>query len=247
MGEPGVKARVLTVLALMLGACVGAQADEAAIRRNLPARLPELPKIEEVRQSPIAGLWEVRLGSSIVFTDGDGAYVLEGDLIDTRSHVNLTEARETELRAFDFKRLPLQDAVTWKRGSGARRLVVFADPNCGYCKQLEKSLTGVTDITVHTFLIPILGDDSVVKARAIWCAPAAQRGALWRRWMTEGVAPPAGGSCDTSALERNLALQRKHGVRGTPSLVFEDNERVAGVLDKPALEQKFASLKRTPR
>jgi thiol:disulfide interchange protein DsbC len=217
-------------------------ADEAAIRRNLPARLPDLPRIDEIVRSPIAGLWEVRLGSEVIYSDAEGAFIIEGELLDTRRALNLTERRETALKAFDFAKLPLGDAVTWKRGKGTRKLVVFADPNCGYCRELEKRLGDVADITVHTFLIPILGDDSVAKARAIWCARDRDRGPVWRRWMVDGVAPPAAAACDLGALDRNLALQRRHGVVGTPSLVFADGERVAGVLTPAALEQKFAAL-----
>jgi thiol:disulfide interchange protein DsbC len=219
-----------------------AGADEAAIRRALPARLPDLPPIDEVTRSPVPGLWEVRLGSEVVYSDGEGAFLFEGELLDTRRGINLTERRETALKAFDFARLPLGDAVTWRRGKGTRTLVVFADPNCGYCRELEKRLSDVPDITVHTFLIPILGDDSVAKARAVWCA--RDRGPTWRHWMVEGVAPPAASACDVTALDRNLALQRRHGVVGTPSLVFQDGERVAGVLTLTALEQKFTALAR---
>jgi hypothetical protein len=159
-------------------------ADEAAIRRNLPARLPDLPAIDEVRPAAMPGLWEVRLGNDVIYSDGEGAFVLEGDLIDTRHRVNLTDQRETALKHIDLAALPLQEK---------------------------------------------------------------DRGATWRNWMINGVAPAAAATCDTSALTRNLALQRRHGVAGTPSLVFDDGERIAGVIDADQFEQKFASLKLKPR
>jgi thiol:disulfide interchange protein DsbC len=226
---------------LLLCAAWGAAsfADEAAIRRNLPARLPDLPPIEEVRPSPVPGLWEVRLGTEVIYSDANGAFVLEGDLIDTRRRVNLTDLREEELKRIDVAKLPLADAVMWKRGTGARRLVVFADPQCGYCRRLERELNGVPDITVYTFVIPILGEESVHKSRAIWCA--ADRGVAWRRWMLDGVAPPDNATCDTRALTRNLELQKRHGVSGTPSLVFGDGERVAGMLAAAELDKKLGA------
>jgi len=217
-------------------------ADEAAIRRNLPARMPSLAHIDGVRPSAMPGLWEVRIGTEILYSDADGSFVLEGALIDTRRQVDLTEERETALKAFDYDALPMRDAVTWSRGSGARHLVVFADPNCAYCRKFEKLLNDVPNVTVHTFLIPILGEDSVTKAHAIWCAPPSQRGQIWRHWMVDGVAPPAAPDCDTAALDRNLSLQQRHGIVGTPSLVFRDGERVSGVMSLTALESKFASL-----
>lgn len=225
----------------MLCASTLLNADEAAIRRNLPARLPELPPIDQVRPAPVPGLWEVRLGHEVIYSDADGAFVFEGDLIDTRRQVNLTERREAELKRIDVASLPLADAVLWKRGSGARRLVVFADPQCGYCRRLERELSQVPDISVYTFVIPILGEESVARSRAIWCA--ADRGGAWRRWMLDGVAPPATASCDTTALTRNLALQARYGVEGTPSLVFADGERVAGVPTAAQLEQKLGRPK----
>lgn len=239
-------ARLLAGTMALVAALAGrpAAADEAAIRRNLPTRIPDLPGIDEVRPSAVTGLWEVRLGTEIIYSDADGSFVFEGALIDTRRQVDLTEQRETALKAFDYERLPMRDAVTWTRGNGARQLVVFADPNCAYCRKFERLLNDVPNVTVHTFLIPILGDDSVTKAHAIWCAPAAERGRVWRRWMVDGVAPPAAPDCDTAALDRNLALQRRHGVVGTPSLVFRDGERFSGVMTLAALEGKFASLSR---
>jgi thiol:disulfide interchange protein DsbC len=234
----------VAVAALLSAAAWMARADEATIRRNLPTRLPDLPTIDEVRAAPVPGLWEVRLGHEVIYTDGEARFVLEGDLIDTRSRVNLTEQREEALKAINVATLPYADAVVWRRGNGARKLVVFADPNCSYCRKLEQELSSVTDITVYTFVIPILGDDSVHKARAIWCA--SDRGGTWRRWMVDGAAPAGNASCDTSALIRNLALQRQHGIVGTPSLVFEDGERVAGVLDAAALARRLA-VKPAPR
>ena len=133
--------------------------------------------------------------------------------------------------------------MVWKRGNGVRKLVVFADPNCGYCKKLERDLSAVPNITVYTFLVPILGGDSPDKARNIWCA--ADRGKAWRNWMIGDAAPPpAGRTCDTAALSRNVLLGEKHAVTGTPSLVFENNERVSGILSNEALEKKFSLLAR---
>lgn len=236
------EALVAGVAAVVLLAGSVVRADEAAIRRNLSARVPDLPRIDDVRPSAMPGLWEVRLGTEIIYSDADGSFVIEGALIDTRRQVDLTEERETALRAFDYDKLPIRDAVTWSRGKGSRQLVVFADPNCTYCRKLETLLGDVPDITVHTFLIPILGDDSIARAKTIWCAPAAKRGAVWRRWMVDGIAPPAAPACDTSALDRNLLLQQRHAIVGTPSLVFRDGERVSGVITSTALEKKFASL-----
>lgn len=227
--------------ALLTTTAFAADDVEATIRAALTKRLPNLPAIDEITKAPIPGLYELRLGSQVIYSDAQGSFVIEGDIIDTAKHTNVTQNRIDKLTAFDFSRLPLKDAVVWKRGSGARKLVVFADPNCAYCKKLERDLNNVNDITVFTFMIPILGGDSPEKAKNIWCA--RNNGSVWRDWMVNGTAPPdATASCDTSALSRNVALGQKHGVTGTPSLVFENSERVPGILSAADLEKKFATL-----
>jgi thiol:disulfide interchange protein DsbC len=231
------------ISALFLGAICWSSlgfANEAVIRKNIAAQLPQLPPIDEVTLTPLPGIWEVRMGSEIFYTDAQANFVIEGNIIDLKKQLNLTEDRIAKLTAFDFAKLPLQDAVVWKQGTGARKLVVFADPNCGYCKHFEKEITKVTDITVYTFVIPILGGDSPDKARDIWCAK--DRGKTWREWMLDGKVPPAvPGACDTGALTRNMDLSTKHGVNVTPTLVFADSKRGAGFMSAADLEERLAA------
>jgi thiol:disulfide interchange protein DsbC len=218
----------------------GALADEAEIRKALAERLPNLPKIDEVRPAPIAGLFEVRIGSEIIYTDPKGQYLLQGEVIDTGSKRNLTQERIDKLTAIDFASLPLKDAIVWKQGNGKRKIAVFADPNCGYCKRFERDLQAVKDVTVYTFVIPILGGDSPEKARSIWCAK--DNTASWRNWMLEGATPARSmGSCDNTAIDRNLALAKKYRVTGTPAIVFEDGTRVPGAIPAAELEKRLAA------
>jgi thiol:disulfide interchange protein DsbC len=222
----------------------GAHADEAAIRKNLPARLPNLPKIDEVTKTPIEGIYEVRLGTDVVYSDENGDHLIQGSVFDTRSRTDLTELRVRKLTAIAFAELPLKDAMVIKQGSGARKLAVFGDPNCGYCKRLERDLVNLKDVTIYTFLYPVLGPDSDVKSRAIWCSKDAQT--TWRAWMLDATPPPRTmGQCDTSAIERNLALGRKHKVNGTPALVFQDGTRVPGAM--PAAEIEKHLVQATPK
>ena len=126
--------------------------EAAAIRKGLNERLSGVPKIDEVNRSPVQGLFEVRIGNEVFYTDADASYLVRGEIIDLKTKRNLTEERMTKLSAIDFASLPLKDAVVWKSGTGARKIAVFADPNCGYCKRFEKELLGVKDVTVYTFL-----------------------------------------------------------------------------------------------
>ena len=217
-----------------------ALADEAAIRKNLPERLPTFPKIDEVSKTPMAGLYEVRMGSEIVYSDETGQFLIQGSLIDTKTRADLTQARIDKLTAIDFASLPFKDAVLIKQGGGARKVVIFADPNCGYCKRLEKDLLAVKDVSIYTFLLPILGPDSTTKSRDIWCAKDPAK--AWRTWMVDGQAPgKAPANCDTAALERNTEMGRRYKVQGTPALVFEDGSRAPGAMPTAQIESRLAA------
>jgi thiol:disulfide interchange protein DsbC len=218
-------------------------AQEAVIRKNIAERLPDFPAIDEVSKSPIPGIYELRIGTEILYTDEQGNHLIEGQLIETKTKANLTEARIAKLTAIDFAALPLKDAIVWKQGAGTRKLVIFADPNCGYCKRFEKELQAVKDVTVYTFLYPILGGDSPEKSRNIWCAKDNTK--AWREWMLDGTAPPRSmGQCDSAVLARNTAMGKKFRVNGTPALVFEDGKRVPGAMSVEQVEKQFA-LSRT--
>jgi len=231
--------RVVTALVLTAFVVPLAFADEAAIRKSIAERVPNFPKIDEITKTSIPGLYELRVfETEIFYADEQGDYLIRGgQLIDTKTRVNLTEERIARLTAIDFKALPLKDAMVWKQGTGERKLVVFADPNCGYCKKFEKDLQAVKDITVYTFLYPILGGDSPEKSKQIWCAKDNTK--AWRDWMLKGTPVTDSPQCDISALQRNFAFGQKHRIRGTPGLVFEDGRAQAGAMNTEQLQKQL--------
>ena len=236
--RPSLRTLLATCLAtLAFGAC----AQEATIRKNLAERLPNLPKIEEVSKTPMPGLYEVRVNQSdLLYTDAEGNYLLQGDLIDTRTRSSLTEERVSKLNAVDFKSLPVKDAFTIVRGNGKRRIAIFEDPNCGYCKHFEKDLAKIDNVTVHVFLYPVLGPDSLAKSQAIWCAK--DKAKAFEDWMLRNIAPkPA--SCDSSAIQRNLALGKQHRITGTPTSFLPDGTRLPGAVPLEKIEQALANSK----
>jgi thiol:disulfide interchange protein DsbC len=234
------------MVAVALAAAVpGVLAQEAQIRRALAARLPQFAVIDEVTRTPMPGIYEVRSGTTLFYTDRRGDYVIRGEMLDTRHRTNLTDARMARLSAIDFATLPTQDAIVSTRGQGTRKLAVFADPDCPYCKQLEAMLQERGDITVYTYLTPLLGPGSVEKAKAIWCS--ADKDAAWRDWMRDGKAPAPASDCDTSALDRNLALHVRHAIRATPTLVFADGTRTSGAPSALQLEGLLAQSRSAPR
>jgi thiol:disulfide interchange protein DsbC len=236
--------RTLTAAALAT-ACLAAWSDDAAIRKAWAERNPKAPPVEEITKTPIPGLYELRVGSEIFYSDEKGDYLIfpsetgnEGHIIDTKTKTDLTEARLDKLTGFNVAALPFKDAIMLKQGNGSRRLVVFEDPNCHYCKDVEKNLVALKDVTIYTFLIPILGPDSVQKSRDIWCSKDAAK--TWRAWMLDGVMPQRGmGSCDFSALTRNTALAEKHRVMGTPAIIFDDGSRFGGMTDLDKLNKRL--------
>jgi thiol:disulfide interchange protein DsbC len=229
----------LLALAAAALAAAPAFADEAAIRKNLAERLPNFPKIDEVTKTPVPGIYELRIGTDVFYSDENGNHLIQGSLYDTRARINLTQQRVDKLTAIAFGDLPLKDAMVFKQGSGTRKLAVFVDPNCGYCKRFERDLVALKDVTIYAFLYPILGPDSEAKSRAIWCAKDASK--TWRDWMIGGQVPAtASGACDTSAIERNVAFGHKHRVSGTPAVFFQDGTRVPGAIPAAELEKQLA-------
>jgi thiol:disulfide interchange protein DsbC len=225
------------LLVLLFALNLGAIAQESTIRKNIAARLPQLKAIDEVRRTDIPGIFELRVnGTDIYYTDAQANYLIEGNLIDTRSRRNLTEERVEKLTAIKFESLPLKDAFTIVRGSGERKIAVFEDPNCGYCKRFERDLQKVDNVTIYLFLYPILGADSTEKSKAIWCTK--DRALAWQDWMLRdqsAVAPSA--MCDISALARNVEIGRKYKITGTPTLLFTNGARLPGAVDSKKVEQ----------
>ena len=247
MSTPCYAARRLWVAALIAAFSIGsAWANDATIRQNFAARQPTFPKIDEISKTKIPGIFELRVGTDIFYSDATGDHLIEGHLVDTKTGANLTEDRIAKLTAIDFASLPLKDAVVFKQGTGARKLVVFADPNCGYCKKFEREIAQVADVTVYTFLYPILGGDSPDKSRDIWCAKDSTK--AWRDWMVDNTLPTkATASCDVEALKRIALMGRKHKVMGTPALVFEDGKRVPGAMAPEQIEKQLVASRKALR
>lgn len=222
------------IAAMTLGCSARADQTTDKLKATLQARLPDV-QIKSIAKAPVAGLYEVNAGTQVVYSDASGDYVFVGDLVDTKTRTNLTEARLAELNKVDFASLPLANAVKVVKGNGSRKIAVFSDPNCPYCKQLEASLKSVDNITVYTFLYPVLSDDSTAKAKAIWCA--ADRAKTWEAWMLDRRAPSGAGTCDTSAIDKNLALGHGMNVTGTPTIFLADGRRLPGAISAEALER----------
>ena len=230
----------LLPFALALAFVSTVQADEAEVRKAMEAKLGA--KVESVTKSGYLGLYEVYMEGNIFYTDEKmTAFIAGGQLIDAKTMKNTTEERMRKLTAIKFSELPLERAIKQVRGSGKRVMATFEDPNCGYCKRLAKDLLKLDNVTVYTFLLPILSEDSLKKSRQIWCA--SDRSKSWNDWMVEGKSPTGKDDCDTSAVEKNRELASKLKITGTPTIFFADGERVPGAMPLDRIEQKLSAAK----
>ena len=221
-------------LALLLVTGSALANDEAAVRKNLDTFFGG-QAVDTVKKTPYGGLYEVVLKSGeLVYTDAAVSFLLDGNVIDTKTKQNVTQARMAQLMKIDFATLPLDQAIKQVRGTGKRVIATFEDPNCGYCKRLAKDMVNLKDATIYTFLYPILGPDSLEKSKGIWCAK--DRATAWTDWMTAGKAPAAG-SCDTAVLDKNVALGQKMRVSGTPTIFTVDGNRLPGAVPLAQLDK----------
>lgn len=234
------------VLLAMAAAVASCNAQEGAVELNIKKQVePRLVgglKIDSVKLTPYSGLYEIRAGGVILYADKTGTYLFEGDIINTKTQINVTNERREELAKIKFSDLPLDSALKMVKGNGKRVIAIFEDPNCGYCKRFRATtLKEVDNITVYTFMYNILSQDSVNKSKAIWCS--ADRNKAWDDWMIGGKLPaPAPANCDTPN-EKIFALGRQMNIQGTPAIYFADGSRIAGAIDAKGLEAKLATVK----
>ncbi|MBC7453618.1 MAG: DsbC family protein [Massilia sp.] len=233
----------LLVLSGLVASCVAAEPPvEATIKKLIEPRLGDGVKIESVKETPYAGLYEVRAGGDIIYTDKKGEYIFMGQVFNAKTSQNLTKERLDEINKIKFSDLPLESAVKLVKGNGKRVVAIFEDPNCGYCKRFRQTtLKDADNVTVYTFMYNILSEDSAVKSKNIWCAP--DRNKAWDEWMVNGKLPgtaPAG--CE-SPNDKISALGRKLRINGTPAIFFADGSRAAGAMDLAAFEAKLKTVK----
>lgn len=206
-------------------------ADEDAVRRLIQTRVGDRAKIEQIVRLTGSNLYEVTLrgpnGPQLFYVDERARVIVVGSVIDGRTGVNLTEERLRKLNTIDWASLPIADAVTTKRGSGRRKIAVFSDPNCPYCKRFEKDLAKLGDITIHIFLFPVIRPESVTLTKAVWCS--RDRAKAWNDLMLRDIAPTASPDCATP-VEKILALGRELGANSTPTWFVETGERYSGAI-----------------
>ena len=224
---------------LIFSTQIQAQAEQQ-IKVDIQKKLGASVKVKSVSPAPVSGLYEVLVGNEIFYTDTAGKYLFQGEIIELATGKNITEQRQNDLNRIKWSDLNQSNAFKTVRGNGNRQLAVFSDPNCGYCKRLEKSLLQLDNVTIYTYLIPILSPDSALKAKQMWCSSDPSKSYI--EWMVNGVSPTGKSDC-TTPLDKNLAFAKTYGITGTPTLFFTDGSRFPGAVQITDIEKKFSSLK----
>jgi thiol:disulfide interchange protein DsbC len=231
------------LLTALLSAAIAstAFADETSLRKAIEATYPQV-KVDSVTKTPFSGMYEVFAGGQILYADDKLTYLItDGQLIDPKTKRNITSSRLEELTKIDVSTLPLDQAIKVVKGNGSRKLYVFSDPDCPYCKRLEQNeLINITDVTIYTFLFPLeqLHPDAGNKARAIWCAP--DKSTAWQDWIDNGQLPKNTGTCDTP-IDKIADLGKKYNITSTPTLIFSDGKRMLGAYPAKEIEKGMAS------
>ncbi len=234
--------RILTVLSCMLALLSGvACADEASIRAEFLKKYPQA-NIESITKMPFLGLYEMLVDGEVLYADAEFNYLIVGSIIETKTKNNLTDARQREIEdkklkslAFPFEQLPFELAIKKVKGDGSRKVAVFSDPDCPFCRKLEKDLDKITDVTIYIFLFPIeqLHPKAPEMSRAIWCAP--DRAKAWDEYMLKGVAPKSA-KCD-NPVDKLVAFGQSKKINGTPTIFFADGKRVPGAIPAERFEE----------
>jgi thiol:disulfide interchange protein DsbC len=236
-----IKVALTAFLGLAVSASFGETPKEAAVKKRIEARIGDKAKVDTVTRTPYSGLYEVRTGNDIIYTDEQAKYLFVGRVLDTKTFQDFTKDRIDEINKIKFSDLPLDSALKTVKGNGKRVIAVFEDPNCGYCKRFRQTLQDVDNVTVYTFMYNILSEDSAVKSKNIWCT--ADRAKAWDDWMLNGkTAAAAPANCNTPN-EKVLAFGQKLKITGTPTIFFADGTRIPGAIDAKALEAKLTSIK----
>lgn len=238
------KADTLKIIgfSLLSAFALTALADEASLKKSIESAYPKF-KVESVTKTPFSGLYEVYMAGQIIYTDEKMSFLIaEGRLVDPKTKKDITGERLEELNKIDFSSLPLEQAIKVVKGNGSRKLVVFSDVDCPYCKRLERNeLANVTDVTIYTFLYPIekLHPDAANKSKSIWCA--SNRVKAWQDWIFNDQLPnKAASNCDTP-LEQVGDLAARHGVTSTPTLFFANGKRMLGAQPYKEIERALAA------
>ncbi len=235
--------RVPSLLFVSLFLATACSAGDADIQANLEARFPGA-KVKTITASPIAGVFEVVMDDNqIVYSDAKADYIMVGEILDTKTRKSLTREKQDELNKIAFSDLPLENAIKTVKGDGSRKIAVFSDVDCPYCKKLEQELVKLDNLTIYTFLYPLpMHTDAPRKSKLVWCS--ADRPKAWSDLMTKGKLPEGKGDC-ANPIDANLKLGESLGIQGTPAIILADGKRLPGYMPAAQLDARISQASGT--
>ena len=209
-------------------------ADEAAVRKAFTARFPKA-QVQSVTKLPVLNLYEIVVDGEVLYADEKFEYLVDGSIIAIKTMTNLTDQRKRKLSAISFDELPLDLAFKKVKGNGERKLAVFSDPDCPFCRRVENDLAKLDNVTIYMFLYPIesLHPNAPTVSKRIWCSPDKVK--AWDDYMLRGTQPGSNADC-TNPVDKIVEFGRKRAITGTPTLVFPSGERVPGAIPAAQIE-----------
>lgn len=236
------KARKLIVFSAILLLSIGFShaetADEIRVELLAKSHFGENKKIEAVKKTPYLGLYEMQIDRHVIYTDSAAKYFFIGHIFNPQEKIDYTADVNEKLQNIDFQKLPIEYAITTIHGKGERKIAVFEDPNCGYCKKYQSTLHSLENVTIYTFLFNVIAPNSSLISRDIWCSP--NNAAAWDDWMTENRRPRQADTKCVAPNEQALDLGHRLNISATPTTIFPDGTRAVGFLDKKAIQREFA-------
>jgi thiol:disulfide interchange protein DsbC len=214
-----------------------ALADSKQQADDMARILESFPDIsaEELRPSPMAGVYEISLGSRMAYVSADAKYLIQGDLYDVATEQNLTEERRKAARVRSLANLSESSMIVFAPEKATRSITVFTDIDCGYCRKLHREIDGykAQGIEVRYLFFPRSGPEtsSWFKAEEVWCAEDRN---------TALTTAKAGGAvesedCGTTPVEEHYNLGRTFGIRGTPAIIADTGELIPGYVSPTEL------------
>ncbi|OTG79782.1 thiol:disulfide interchange protein [Acinetobacter sp. ANC 4558] len=209
-------------------------ANVDTVKRNLEKNYPDI-KIDNLQPTEMKGIYSGFMSGQLVYVNDDAQHLLAGTMVRLKDKENLSKNLLIKQNSIDWNALNLNDAVKIVKGSGTRKIVVFSDPNCPYCKNLEEELKKLKDVTIYTFIVPFK-PQSIIPSKQVFCEKNPAQ--AWTDLISKGIQPSSKATCE-NPIDRNLALARTIGITGTPSIIFSNGFKVSGAYPAEKIEEIF--------
>jgi len=234
---------LLCCLVAMIGVASAAEpAAKAADPRVLIAQKFPGVKPEEVRPSPLPGIFEVSMGADTAYVSADGKYLINGDLYDIDSRTNLTESGRSAMRRQALSKLDERDMIIFSPAAAKHTITVFTDVECSYCRRLHSEIEQINKLGVRVRYMAYPragpGSEDWRKMEAVWCSKDRKNAITQAKAGTDVKSP----ACGTTPVAKQYALGEKMGVNGTPAVFTDSGDYIGGYLPPEKILEQLQAL-----